>query len=409
MASSDGHGTSSGAESHSVVFSRGDASDDIWDDTALIEAYDRAVGLAYDAVNAAIRDSGDEELPKASHKKSSQRATDSSNRQLKKTNRAGRRAKKWKVGDLCFAPYSEDGEYYDALVKSLDSANDRCSVEFIGYNEVEHVALSSICKYGTQGALVLTPSPTTSHRPAKKRSRLAHYPPPSSSAVTVVASTSAVYRDSLNAVVRKKFRRDDDDAEEGELSADDDDDADEEQRDAPTSSVPRAVPVSHARFAGAASGGVARHSPIPLLAPPPPPAFADLPACSDQEALSSMLMSWYMSGYHTGYYQALQDARKKKVRKDGRDGHWLKLLRDNRDIENDLMKDVPGWKTGTWYGEPVYFTLGDKWWDPTRFETMAHSEFNVSNRHIMWKHHSEYAGPHWYDKFLPEVVNKYIW
>lgn len=28
------------------------------------------------------------------------------------------------------------------------------------------------------------------------------------------------------------------------------------------------------------------------------------------------------------------------------------------------MKDVPGWKTGTWYGEPVYFTLGDKWWDP---------------------------------------------
>lgn len=40
------------------------------------------------------------------------------------------------------------------------------------------------------------------------------------------------------------------------------------------------------------------------------------------------------------------------------------------------MKDVPGWKTGTWYGEPVYFTLGDKWWDPvfhvsaiTRHET----------------------------------------
>lgn len=28
------------------------------------------------------------------------------------------------------------------------------------------------------------------------------------------------------------------------------------------------------------------------------------------------------------------------------------------------MKDVPGWKTGTWYGEPIYFTLGDKWWEP---------------------------------------------
>lgn len=84
-------------------------------------------------------------------------------------------------------------------------------------------------------------------------------------------------------------------------------------------------------------------------------------------------------------------------------------MRENRDIENDLMKDVPGWKTGTWYGEPVYFTLGDKWWDPTRYETMAHSEFNVSNRYLMWKHHPEYAGPHWYDKYMPEFINKYIW
>lgn len=34
------------------------------------------------------------------------------------------------------------------------------------------------------------------------------------------------------------------------------------------------------------------------------------------------------------------------------------------------MKDVPGWKTGTWYGEPVYFTLGDKWWDPCHFVSL---------------------------------------
>lgn len=44
---------------------------------------------------------------------------------------------------------------------------------------------------------------------------------------------------------------------------------------------------------------------------------------------------------------------------------WLRLLKKNRDLENEVMKDVPGWKTGTWYGEPVYFTLGDKWWDPS--------------------------------------------
>jgi len=39
--------------------------------------------------------------------------------------------------------------------------------------------------------------------------------------------------------------------------------------------------------------------------PPPPPTFLhNQPgASSEQEAMASMLMSWYMSGYHTGYYQ----------------------------------------------------------------------------------------------------------
>ena len=33
-----------------------------------------------------------------------------------------------------------------------------------------------------------------------------------------------------------------------------------------------------------------------------------------------------------------------------------------------IMADVPGWKVGTWYGEPVYLTLGNKWWDPLEHE-----------------------------------------
>lgn len=44
---------------------------------------------------------------------------------------------------------------------------------------------------------------------------------------------------------------------------------------------------------------------VPLLPPPMPPGFLrpnDGPP-SDNEAMASMLMSWYMSGYHTGYYQ----------------------------------------------------------------------------------------------------------
>jgi NADH dehydrogenase (ubiquinone) 1 alpha subcomplex subunit 13 len=40
-----------------------------------------------------------------------------------------------------------------------------------------------------------------------------------------------------------------------------------------------------------------------------------------------------------------------------RDREYLKQIRRNRDEEADLMKNVPGWKVGTWYGEPVFKTI----------------------------------------------------
>jgi len=39
---------------------------------------------------------------------------------------------------------------------------------------------------------------------------------------------------------------------------------------------------------------------------------------------------------------------------------YLKQLRANRDEENELMKNVPGWKTGTLYGEQVYENLNQR-------------------------------------------------
>lgn len=42
--------------------------------------------------------------------------------------------------------------------------------------------------------------------------------------------------------------------------------------------------------------------PFPMMPPPPPPMPGDN-VSDENEALCSMLLSWYMSGYHTGYYQ----------------------------------------------------------------------------------------------------------
>jgi NADH dehydrogenase (ubiquinone) 1 alpha subcomplex subunit 13 len=58
-------------------------------------------------------------------------------------------------------------------------------------------------------------------------------------------------------------------------------------------------------------------------------------------------------------------------------------MRRNRDEENELMKDVPGWVTGTWFGEPMYKTNPnlDTWIQPTFPELYAHTRTRDANRH----------------------------
>ncbi|XP_047995832.1 NADH dehydrogenase [ubiquinone] 1 alpha subcomplex subunit 13 [Leguminivora glycinivorella] len=58
-----------------------------------------------------------------------------------------------------------------------------------------------------------------------------------------------------------------------------------------------------------------------------------------------------------------------------RDREYLKQLRRNRDAEADLMKDVPGWEVGTYYGEKVYKLLPpDTLVEPIFHEYYAHTD-----------------------------------
>lgn len=58
-----------------------------------------------------------------------------------------------------------------------------------------------------------------------------------------------------------------------------------------------------------------------------------------------------------------------------RDRLYLKELRRNRDEEAKLMENVPGWKVGTWYGEPIYKTLPkNAWVDPHYYEFYVHCD-----------------------------------
>lgn len=57
-----------------------------------------------------------------------------------------------------------------------------------------------------------------------------------------------------------------------------------------------------------------------------------------------------------------------------RDREYLKQVRRNRDEEARLMANVPGWKVGTWYGEPIYKTIPkDKFINPSFYEFYGHT------------------------------------
>ncbi|XP_045467375.1 NADH dehydrogenase [ubiquinone] 1 alpha subcomplex subunit 13 [Harmonia axyridis] len=56
-----------------------------------------------------------------------------------------------------------------------------------------------------------------------------------------------------------------------------------------------------------------------------------------------------------------------------RDREYLKQIRRNRDAEKELMKNVEGWKVGTYYGEPIYETKPEAFIEPTFNDYYVHS------------------------------------
>lgn len=62
-----------------------------------------------------------------------------------------------------------------------------------------------------------------------------------------------------------------------------------------------------------------------------------------------------------------------------RDREYLKQLRRNRNEEASLMLNVKGWKTGTWFGEPIFKSTSGKdiLNDPIFKEFYAHCGYDA--------------------------------
>lgn len=115
-----------------VLFSRGAVQSDesdIWDDTALIKAYDKAVASFKHALKG-------EENPE-SKQPGKKRKNNTKTSSRKKSNALA--SKEWKVGDTCSALWTEDGNWYPARISSIDQQSGTCVVVYRNYgNKEEH-------------------------------------------------------------------------------------------------------------------------------------------------------------------------------------------------------------------------------------------------------------------------------
>ncbi|KFV68064.1 Survival motor neuron protein, partial [Dryobates pubescens] len=256
------------AMAEQVLFRRGTGQSDdsdVWDDTALIKAYDKAVASFKNALkNGECSEASDKQEQRLGMK----RKNNKKNRNRKKNGTVA--LQPWKVGDSCSAVWSEDGNVYLASITSINQKRGTCVITYTGYGNQEEQNLCDLL------------------------------PPTSSETVNGMGSSGENENDVPCST---------DESEKSSQSPRNKNSCTKGRFHSPNlhCSTPLEAP-------GLGRPG-SKWSTSPLFAPfwppafppappmiPPPPQFPSPDALEDDEALGSMLMSWYMSGYHTGYY-----------------------------------------------------------------------------------------------------------
>ncbi|NWV20866.1 SMN protein, partial [Origma solitaria] len=244
---------------------------DIWDDTALIKAYDKAVA-SFKCVlkNGECAELSDRRDQTVVIKRRNPRKT----RNRKKSSTPP--LKQWKVGDSCNAVWSEDGHVYLATIASINHKRGTCVVTYAGYGNQEERNLADLLpptsdetvngmghsgKNENETPYSTDESEKSSQSPQNKNNyRKARFSPQNPRFSAPAPGLGRVSSTLNNSYALPGFK-------------------------VPPSLLPCWPPPFP-------SG--------PPLIPPPPPMRPD--SADADDGLGSMLVAWYMSGYHTGYY-----------------------------------------------------------------------------------------------------------
>ncbi|CAH3143428.1 unnamed protein product [Porites evermanni] len=339
-----------------VVFKAGEDGNesDIWDDTALIEAYDRAIS----AIKKGGKNGGSKSKGNGKHRK---------NQASKKKDNKKKAAEQWHVGDSCRAVFSEDELIYDAVIISIDANSKTCVVKFCGYGNTEEQYLDDlllpISKKNRKPPKHSSSQPAWPTSPGQQNADsemdwtagsqspirwqisdlcLAPEQPSQHLHEAVINSFSTPYTCKVT-FLRSRQRQDVDVSTLKPSQPSHHLRNHHRHHHHPYTSEQR-YPMSGSPFSSYPlssnynpSTNFFPPAPPPPLPPnllphhwptlnpsglspssntfqyapvPPPPAPVNNSDIShDNDALASMLMAWYLSGYHTGYYQAMQNLR----------------------------------------------------------------------------------------------------
>ncbi|NXW65961.1 SMN protein, partial [Eurystomus gularis] len=248
---------------------------DVWDDTALIKAYDKAVA----SFKNALKNSEGSEPSNKQEQPPTMRRRHKRNKQGKQNSRAPikRVTYPWEVGDMCYVVWSVDGNLYPATIATINQNRGTCVITYLGYGNREVRNLSDLIpvtdvegvnwtstfeesenkiQYSTSGSESPSESSQSKNNSTKARSFLQYLCfsrlPGPRGLQTVNSALSKIIHMPLLSLI-----------------------------------LPSHLSCWPSSFVAGPS--------TPL--PPRMPDFAE-----EDDALGSMLTAWYMSGYHTGYY-----------------------------------------------------------------------------------------------------------
>ncbi|KAF9424504.1 hypothetical protein HW555_000315, partial [Spodoptera exigua] len=245
--------------------SESESDDDQWDDKKLNDAYDKAVRIANVEVAKRVAMStntqglnSDLEFFPKKEKLATKSTKKKSVSPFVNTNGIGDDRSKetgWKPSMPCRLVYADDGLEYEAVIVRIVDDND-CVVKYLGYDNQELVSIDS-----------LKPSLGKEARAQQIRDA----------------------------------RREQTEESYGSLSPNVDGVECSDRVPSPDSiEMP---PIPNLSMLRNQLGSME----MPM--PPPPMAFSMDRSDTEEQAISSMLLSWYMSGYYTGLYQGLKRAK----------------------------------------------------------------------------------------------------